>query len=203
MNTSSNENGYASDDKCVFYYQLGLISSGIWSTFVVTIDAIYETSFFAPHTFCMNTSTERTMQQILFTLLMLVPYILDGIFAFLTETNWERDLFNAWELSNSLGITSRKIPFRTLLFSVVVLVFVLILPFAFHCASWLIANADWQPIILCFILISIDVLKVPLQLKWKFKENTLTPSNHRRITEDQRIISLQHSSQEKLTSTNV
>ena len=66
MNTSSNENGYASDDKCVFYYQLGLISSGIWSTFVVTIDAIYETSFFAPHTFCMNTSTERTMQQILF-----------------------------------------------------------------------------------------------------------------------------------------
>ena len=99
--------------------------------------------------------------------------------------------------------TSRKIPFRTLLFSAVVLVFVLILPFAFHCASWLIANADWQPIILCFILISIDVLKVPLQLKWKFKENTGTPSNHRRITEDQRIISLQHSSQEKLTSTNV
>ena len=162
------KNGYPSDDQLVFKYLTGLVSSGIWNLFVAFLDGYNQVYALPPNRACMSSSSHRPDLHFLITFLMWGPYVMLSIYKmainlyhYISNTTL-KDIRKT--LKNGVQSLQNHIQFYSALLVVTALIFMTWRIISFYVTP-LRGNLYWLLIAFCYFSITIDVVKVPLQLK--------------------------------------
>ena len=129
----------------------------------------------------------RTNNQMLISFLLYIPYVLIGTFAIITD--WQHYLFNARETVNTIrNIVTQRLRMSnnactSLVISLIILILACLRVLFYNVLSWQRVNIIWLLIVIGYVGIIIDIVKVPIQLLIMARQNE---EIDRRIIEDQR-----------------
>ena len=203
MNAATSGNAIPLDDQFVRKYHHGVIIATFFSATAAFLDVNLEVYGLPPQIFCMNDSSERTRLKILVVLVAIFPTI---FLAFLTIfVDCKQYLFRARDrgVGNTLGNTTQRvqrpllnqIPFRTLLFSIAIAIVIIALPSLYEFLCWINFGHNWPSIGCAYFSITVDIVKVPIQILWTFRRNA---QNQRKTTEDRQQALVEDARQERL-----
>ena len=202
MNAATTGNVIPDDDKFVRQYHKGLIIAVLFAAIAAFVDGYFEVYGLSPQSFCMNDSSERNWLKILVLSLGLFPTISLAILTIFVEIKQYLLSIRNRQADNTLGNANQReqplynqIPFRSVLFSVAIAVIVSVLPPLYEFISWLKVDYNWIKIGPAFVFITVDLVKLPFQLYWTFRNNDQI---QRRTTEDRRQALREHARQDRL-----
>ena len=204
MNAATTGNVIPDDDKFVRQYHKGLILAVFFAAIAAFLDGYYEVYGLPPQSFCMNDYSERTWLKILVLLVALFPTIFLALLTIFVECKQYLLSIRNRQPNNTLGNASQRvqqqplynqIPFRSVLFSVAIAVFVSVMSPLYEFISWLKVDYNWIAIGIPFLFINVDLVKLPFQLCWTFRDNDQI---QRRTTEDRRQAHREHARQDRL-----
>ena len=175
-------------DQYVFKYKVSLALSTIWNLFVSFLDAYNEVYALPPNRACMDLYQGRTNNQVLISFLLYIPYVLIGTFAIITD--WQHYLFNVDTIRN---IVTQRLRMSnnactSLVISLIILILACLRVLIYNVLSWQRVNIIWLLIVIGYVGIIIDIVKVPIQLLIMARQNE---EIDRRIIEDQRNADLE------------
>ena len=203
MNAATSGNAIPLDERFVRKYHRGLIIATIFSATAAFFDGHYEVYGLPPQIFCMNDSSERTRLKILVLLLALFPTIFLAFLAIFVDCKQYLFCTRDREVRNTLGNTTQRvqrplfnqIPFRTLLFSIAIAIFITALPSLYEFLCWINFGHNWPSIGCAYFSITVDIVKVPIQILWTFRRNAKI---QRKKREDRQQALIEDARQERL-----
>ena len=206
MDASHNGNVIPTDQRSIFNYLYSSLFVFLFYTSVTIVDHYGEFHSLPPLQFCLGVShnSQPTLKDLILFFVAGAPYYLIG-FGYM-QSSWSLFRLHGQNLPQNLGnrtqrireSLNKQIPFRELIFSIVLIVFV----------TAIMGSPNYNPINVlapeylinvCIFLLIIDILKVPLTIKLTFR---LNHNNQRQTRNDRRLAILEHAELERLNNAN-